>query len=67
MLEDTKKVIAGGKNLEELTASLDDGMNETAAGMSQINAAITRIQEISVENKDSIDVLRGEISKFKVK
>jgi methyl-accepting chemotaxis protein len=41
-------------------------MNETATGMSQINAAITRIQSISQENKEDIAILIQEITKFKV-
>jgi methyl-accepting chemotaxis protein len=66
MLNGSQEVIGEGKNLDELTADLTNGMNETATGMSQIIAAITRIQSISQENKEDIAILMQEITKFKV-
>jgi methyl-accepting chemotaxis protein len=65
MLTGSKEVLGEGKNLDALTANLTNGMNETASGMSQINAAITRIQSISEENKEDIAILIQEITKFK--
>jgi methyl-accepting chemotaxis protein len=41
-------------------------MNEMASGADEINVAITRVNEISGQNKDSIDVLVKEVSRFKV-
>jgi methyl-accepting chemotaxis protein len=66
MLTGSKEVIGEGKNLDALTADLTNGMSETATGMSQINAAITRIQSISQENKEDIAILIQEITKFKI-
>jgi methyl-accepting chemotaxis protein len=66
MLGSSREVIGEGKNLEALAADLDNGMNEVAAGMNQINGTVTRIQEMSCENKQSIDVLLQEIAKFKI-
>jgi methyl-accepting chemotaxis protein len=66
MMTGSQEVIGEGKNLEMLTADLTGGMNETAIGMNQINAAVTRIQGISQENKQSIVVLVREINRFKV-
>jgi methyl-accepting chemotaxis protein len=66
MLTGSQEVIGEGKNLDELTADLTNGMDETATGMSQINAAMMRIQSISQENKADIAILIQEITKFKV-
>ncbi|MDR3334449.1 MAG: methyl-accepting chemotaxis protein, partial [Treponema sp.] len=66
MMTGSKEVIGEGKNLEALTADLTYGMNEIAEGMKQINTAVTRIQEISQENKQSIEVLVREITRFKI-
>ncbi|MDR3303552.1 MAG: methyl-accepting chemotaxis protein [Treponema sp.] len=66
MLTGTREVIGEGKNLEALTADLTNAMNETAVGMGQINDAIARILTISQDNKESIDALVRELTKFKV-
>jgi methyl-accepting chemotaxis protein len=66
MLEGSKEVITEGKNLEMATQEITSGMNEMASGADQINVAVTRVNEISGENKTSIDVLVQEVSKFKV-
>jgi methyl-accepting chemotaxis protein len=41
-------------------------MNEMAAGADQINVAVNRVNAISGQNKENIDVLVNEVSKFKV-
>jgi methyl-accepting chemotaxis protein len=41
-------------------------MNEMATGADQINIAVNRVNDISVENKKSIDGLAEDIAKFKV-
>ncbi|MDR3172300.1 MAG: methyl-accepting chemotaxis protein [Treponema sp.] len=66
MMTGSKEIIGEGKNLEMLSADLTNGMNETASGMDQINTAVMRIQEISLENTQSIEVLVREITKFKI-
>jgi methyl-accepting chemotaxis protein len=60
------EVISESKNLAGLTREITNGMNEMASGAEQINTAVTRVSEISVENKNHIDTLVSEISKFKV-
>jgi methyl-accepting chemotaxis protein len=62
----SREVISESKNLSGLTQEITNGMNEMAAGAEQINVAVTRVSEISVENKNHIDTLVSEISKFKV-
>jgi methyl-accepting chemotaxis protein len=66
MLEGSKEVIQEGKNLELVTEEITNGMNEMATGADQINIAVNRVNEISGQNKDNIDVLVKEVSRFKV-
>ncbi|MDR3333332.1 MAG: methyl-accepting chemotaxis protein [Treponema sp.] len=66
MLEGSREVITEGKNLEMATAEITNGMNEMAAGADQINIAVHRVNEISGQNKENIDVLVKEVSRFKV-
>jgi methyl-accepting chemotaxis protein len=41
-------------------------MNEMTTGAGQINMVVSRVNEISGYNKENIDALVGEVSKFKV-
>jgi methyl-accepting chemotaxis protein len=66
MLQGSKEVIGESKNLARVTQELTNGMNEMAAGADQINIAVTRVNEISGQNKGNIDVLVKEVSRFKV-
>jgi methyl-accepting chemotaxis protein len=66
MLEGSREVITEGKNLEMVTQEITNGMNEMATGADQINVAVTRVNEISGNNKESINVLVKEVSRFKV-
>jgi methyl-accepting chemotaxis protein len=66
MLEGSKEVISEGKNLEMVTQEITNGMNEMATGADQINIAVHRVNEISGQNKENIDILVREVSRFKV-
>ncbi|MDR2185342.1 MAG: methyl-accepting chemotaxis protein [Treponema sp.] len=66
MLEGSRQVIEESRNLEMATQEITNGMNEMAAGADQINVAVNRVNAISGENKESIDVLVREVAKFKV-
>ncbi|MDR0388603.1 MAG: methyl-accepting chemotaxis protein, partial [Spirochaetaceae bacterium] len=66
MLEGSNEVIQESENLDIVTQKITHGMNEMANGADQINIAINRVNEISETNKTSIEVLIGEVSKFKV-
>jgi methyl-accepting chemotaxis protein len=66
MLEGSKQVIQESQNLERTTQEITNGMSEMATGANQINDAVSRVNEISVQNKENIDVLVMEVSKFKV-
>ncbi|MDR1307186.1 MAG: methyl-accepting chemotaxis protein [Treponema sp.] len=66
MLEGSRQVIQESKNLELATQEITNGMNEMASGADQINIAVNRVNTISGTNKENIDVLVREVSKFKV-
>jgi methyl-accepting chemotaxis protein len=66
MLAGSGKVIRESKQLESLTLGADHGMDEIALGMNQISTAVTRIQDISIDNKESIEALIQQIGKFTV-
>jgi methyl-accepting chemotaxis protein len=66
MLEGSKEVITEGKNLEMVTQEITHGMNEMATGANQINVAVHRVNEISGQNRENINVLVKEVSRFKV-
>jgi methyl-accepting chemotaxis protein len=66
MLEGSQQVIQESKNLEMMSEEINNGMKEMADGTDQITVAVNRVNTISGENKESINVLVGEVSKFKV-
>ncbi|MDR2080211.1 MAG: methyl-accepting chemotaxis protein [Treponema sp.] len=66
MFEGSKEVITEGKNLEMTTQEITNGMNEMATGADQINVAVSRVNEISGQNKENINILVREVSRFKV-
>ena len=66
MLEGSRGVIQESKNLAKVTVEITGGMNEMAAGADQVNVAVTKVNEISVKNKEIIDRLVMEVSRFKV-
>ncbi|MDR2185888.1 MAG: methyl-accepting chemotaxis protein [Treponema sp.] len=66
MLEGSNEVIHESKNLEMVTQEITNGMNEMASGADQINVAVHRVNEISGTNKENINILVHEVSKFKI-
>jgi methyl-accepting chemotaxis protein len=66
MHEGGKEVIRESKNLEKVTQEITGRMNEMAGGTDQINTAVLTVNDITMKNKDNIDSLVMEISKFKV-
>jgi methyl-accepting chemotaxis protein len=66
MLEGSKEVIEESNNLEKVTQEISGGMNEMASGTDQINVAVNQVTEISKKNKETIDMLMKEVSRFKV-
>jgi methyl-accepting chemotaxis protein len=66
MLEGSAEVIVESKNLDNVTREITRRINEMATGADQINTAIKNVNEISVKNKENIELLVEEISMFKV-
>jgi methyl-accepting chemotaxis protein len=66
MLEGSKEVIQESENLEKVTQEITGSMNEMASGVEQINVAINQVNEISNKNRDGIEELLREVSRFKV-
>jgi len=66
MLDGSKEVIMESGNLERVTAEISTGMNEIVNGAEKINSSVNQVEAISKTNKDCIDTLFSEVSKFKV-
>jgi len=66
MLVGSKEVMNESQNLEKITQEITSGMNEMASGADQMNVAVHHVNEISGKNRDAIDVLLKEVSRFKV-
>jgi methyl-accepting chemotaxis protein len=66
ILEGSKEVIMESRNLEKATAEISNGMNEMAGGAGRIDFAVNQVEAISKTNKDCIDTLFAEVSRFKV-
>jgi hypothetical protein len=49
-----------------LTKEVTNGMLEISTGIEQISIATTRVREIGLTNKHTIDGLLAEIGKFKL-
>jgi len=66
MLEGAKEVIQESNNLERATQEITSGMNEMSSGADHINLAVNHVNEISGKNREGIDALTKEVSRFKV-
>ncbi|MDR3160197.1 MAG: methyl-accepting chemotaxis protein [Spirochaetaceae bacterium] len=66
MLEGSRQVIEESKNLELVTEEISNGMNEMSTGADEINVAVNRVNTISGTNKENIEVLVKEVSRFKI-
>jgi methyl-accepting chemotaxis protein len=66
MLEGSKEVIQESRNLEKVTQEITGSMNEMVIGTDEINVAVHHVNEISSKNRENIDLLAQEISRFKV-
>ena len=66
MLRGGEQVAEEMHKLDELTHAITASMNEMATGSVQINNTVQEISAISLKNKQSIENLVAEVSKFKV-
>jgi methyl-accepting chemotaxis protein len=66
MLEGSKEVIRESQNLEKVTQEITGGMDEMSTGADQVNIAVNNVNEMTVRNREAIDSLIREVSRFKV-
>jgi len=66
MLEGAKEVIQESKNLEKATQEITGGMHEMATGADHINLAVNHVNGVSGKNREGIETLMREVSRFKV-
>ncbi|MDR1300952.1 MAG: methyl-accepting chemotaxis protein, partial [Treponema sp.] len=66
MLHESGKVIQEGKHLEQVTHELTNGVNEMVISVEQINVAVNRVNELSGQNQNNINILVEAVSRFKV-
>ncbi|MCL1954625.1 MAG: hypothetical protein FWF61_01690, partial [Brevinematales bacterium] len=66
MLNGSQEVIHESQNLEKVTQEITSGMNEMATGAEQVNVAVHNVNEMAAKNREAIDSLIKEVSRFKV-
>jgi len=66
MLSGSQEVMKESRNLEKVTQEITGGMNEMASGADQVNIAVNNVNEMTVKNREAIDSLIKEVSRFKV-
>ncbi|MDR2551553.1 MAG: methyl-accepting chemotaxis protein [Treponema sp.] len=66
MLGGSRNVMTESENLQRAAGEIARGMGEIAGGAEQINAAMVRVSDICNTNKEHINTLFAEVSKFKV-
>jgi len=66
MLEEATDVIKESESLDKVTQEINSGMTEMTMGVEQINVAVNDINDISVKNRDAINILIKEVERFKV-
>jgi len=64
MLGGAKEVIKESEGLERQTQEISSGINEMAQGAEQINIAVHHINDLSVKNRENINLLQEEIARF---
>jgi len=64
MLDGAKEVIRESKNLGSTTEEIVGGVNKMATGADEINVAINRVNELSARNRENIDLVIREVSRF---
>jgi len=66
MLSGSREVIRESKNLEIISSEVNSSMNEMSSGVQHITTAINKVNDMSKQNKDSIEALMAEVGRFKV-
>jgi hemerythrin-like metal-binding protein len=66
MQEESRAIIAEGKNLGKATEEIACGMNEMAGRAGEVNESVKHVNAISRRNRNNIEVLREAISRFTI-
>ena len=66
ILRNEESAAKGIHTLNDAARVITESMNEMASGAVQINNAVQEVNEITQKNKQSIESLAEEVSKFKV-
>ena len=66
MLQGGLQVSHEMKNLENLTVTITNAMNEMVNGATEINRAVQEVNNIVRKNEENIVALDSEIGKFRV-
>jgi methyl-accepting chemotaxis protein len=66
MTAKSKEVLQQSSQLKTLTIDVSGSMDEMSGSANEISSAVTRVNEISRENKENITSLSGDIARFKV-
>jgi methyl-accepting chemotaxis protein len=66
MLEENNRVAAATEEQQSAAREVSNGITEIATSAEQINATVSRMTGVSERTKESIDVLVGEVKRFKV-
>lgn len=66
MMTGSQQVSEEAINMKTITQEITNGMGEMATGAEQITVAVNKVNELSNENKESINDLMKEVEKFKV-
>jgi methyl-accepting chemotaxis protein len=66
MLTGSREVIGEGARLESLTGAMTEGIKEILESLSILNGTVSKAGQMSHANRESIDVLLEEISRFKI-
>jgi len=64
MFEYAKEVIRESENLEKATQEITTGINEMAGGAELVDQAVNHVNDISRKNREGIDTLIKEVSRF---
>jgi methyl-accepting chemotaxis protein len=66
MIDEGNDILKQSIDLKQLTADVSNSMEIMAESASHISNAVTRVNEISEENRENIQSLSAEVARFKV-
>ncbi|MEJ5272682.1 MAG: methyl-accepting chemotaxis protein [Spirochaetota bacterium] len=66
MVNDSTKIKQVFENLVSVTFEINKSIDEMSVGLSQINTSISKIQDLSLINKENISKVAQEMNKFKI-